>query len=113
MMNGIPDKHVYSDVTLRSAYYSLPVRANIAVLLHLVPLGDLYWAEAYVRNEGNKRGVLAEVKSRLRSIFLGRLAEEYKEPGKKARERAVNLVQLIKKVQKAEPIYNLEKHIPK
>ncbi len=53
---GIP-KHIYSDVSLRSKYYSLSVRANIAVLLYLVPLEDLFWAEEYVANEGNKRGV--------------------------------------------------------
>lgn len=94
LTRGIP-KHIYSDVSLRSKYYSLSVRANIAVLLYLVPLEDLFWAEEYVANEGNKRGVLAKVKSKLERKQLGNLVENYKEPGKKAKERAVKLVELL------------------
>ena len=77
--------------------YSLPVRANLLVLLRLVPLGDLYWAHHYIvygKYTKNKRDILDLTKRDLRSA-IGIKAENYKVPGKKARERAINLVELL------------------
>lgn len=99
----------------RSQYYSLSVRANLTVLLHLVPLADIYWAVEYIDNDYKRRGVLTAVKTK-----LGPLYDDYKEPGKKAKARAINLVNLIrplpqkfssgrsKTVQKTNSIYDVE-----
>lgn len=95
----------------RIEYYSLPIRANLLVLLRLVPLGDLYWAYHYILNGKNKRGVLAWTKMNLHKL-IGIKAEDYKEPGKKAQERAVNLAELLMPVAANAgpkmPIYDVE-----
>ncbi|MGN0946386.1 MAG: helix-turn-helix domain-containing protein [Megasphaera sp.] len=80
----------------RIEYYSLPIRANLLVLLRLVPLGDLYWAYHIIcdKYSQNKRDILTSTKEYLRSA-IGIKAEKYKAPGKKARERAINLVKLL------------------
>lgn len=75
---------------LRSEYYPLAVRANLTVLLHLVPLANIYWAAEYIHNDYKKRGILAAVKEK-----LGPKYDNYKEPGKKAKERAIRLVELL------------------
>ena len=93
-----------------------PVRANLLVLLHLVPLEDVYWAGYYILNGKKKRGVLAYTKNRLLSMMGGPRADAYKEPGKKAQERAVNLVELLRLPRKSKeeralikvPIYDVE-----
>lgn len=99
----------------RAEFYSLSVRANLTVLLRLVPLADIYWAVEYICNGYKRRGVLAAVKAK-----LGPLHDDYKEPGKKAKERAINLVNLIRPlppkfvsgrsriVQKTDPAYDVE-----
>lgn len=98
----------------RAEYYSLSVRANLTVLLHLVPLADIYWAVEYIGNDYKRRGVLAAVRAKLGPLH------DYKEPGKKAKERAINLVNLIRPlppkfvsgrsriVQKTDPAYDVE-----
>ena len=58
----------------RIEYYSFPIRANLLVLLRLVPLGALYWAHHI--------------------IICGKYSKN-KAPGKKTRERAINLVKLL------------------
>lgn len=75
---------------LRSEYYSLSVRANLTVFLHLVPLANIYWAAEYIDNGYKKRGIIAIVKEK-----LGPKYGNYKEPGKKAKERAIRLVELL------------------
>lgn len=74
----------------RIKHYSLPVRANLLVLLRLVPLGDLYWAYHIICDKYSKN----------------------KAPGKKARERAINLVKLLMLSEMDEdpkmPIYDVE-----
>lgn len=106
----------YVDHNWKKQSYSLPVRANLLVLLHLVPLEDLYWAGYYILNGKKKRGVLAYTKNRLLSMMGGPRADAYKEPGKKAQERAVNLVELLRLPRKSKeeralikvPIYDVE-----
>jgi transcriptional regulator with XRE-family HTH domain len=98
----------------RIKYYSLPVRANLLVLLRLVPLGDLYWAHRIIicdKYSKNKRDILNLTKEDLRSA-IGIKAENYKAPGKKTRERAINLVKLLMSSEIDEdpkmPIYDVE-----
>lgn len=93
----------------RRTVYALAVRANITVLLRMVPLADIYWAEAYLQNGRKKRGVLATTKSRL-ALLDQKMAESYKEPGKKAKERAINLVNLLQPAEKgikSQPVYDV------
>lgn len=94
--------------------YSLPVRANLLVLLRLVPLGDLYWAHHHIiygKYSKHKRDVLSLTKNDLRSA-IGIKAENYKAPGKKARERAINLVKLLMpsaiEADSKMPVYDVE-----
>ena len=84
----------YVDHNNHKKDYSLSARANLLVLLRLVSLEDLYWAYHYILNGKNKRGVLAWTKMNLHKL-IGIKAEDYKEPGKKAHERAVNLAELL------------------
>lgn len=94
----------------RNISYSKSVRANLLVLFHFVTLWDFYWAEEYLQNDKKKRGVLVKAKARIASIVPTQ-AENYKEPGKKAKERAVNLVKLLQPLSansSLSPIYDVE-----
>lgn len=109
----------------RIRYYTLPVRANILVLLHVVSLPALCWAWVYILHGENKRGVNKEVEDYLRRKSLITLAEEFKTPLKKEMHRAIELVKLLKLEthvrmgsqgqiesvlqKKLEPIYDVEK----
>ena len=102
------------DCNEHKEYYPLPVRANLLVLLHLVPTEDLYWANYYIGNGKNKRGVLTATKDKLLRIFGRRISDSYKEPGKKAQERAVNLAELLRpSTEPKMPVYNVEETLRK
>lgn len=97
----------------RNLYYSLPVRANIAVLMREVRLTSLYWSMYYAENGSKKRGVNARVKAFFH--MSKEEAEKFKPPSRKELERADNLVRLLmlskingKKVANKEPIYDVE-----
>lgn len=45
----------YADPQKRIQYYSLPVRANIAVLMYQVRLTSLYWQIYYIQNDFKKK----------------------------------------------------------
>ena len=97
----------------RSLYYSLPVRANIAVLMREVRLTSLYWSMYYAENGFKKRGVNARVKAFFH--MSKEEAEKFKTPSRKELERANNLVRLLmlskingKKVANKGPIYDVE-----
>lgn len=95
----------------RVQYYSLPVRANIAVLMRQVRLPSLYWRMYYAQNGFKKRGVIAKVKE----FFHMSAEEELKAPNRKELERGDNLVDLLtlntingKSVANKMPIYDVE-----
>ena len=97
----------------RSLYYSLPVRANIAVLMREVRLTSLYWSMYYAENGFKKRGVNARVKAFFH--MSKEEAEKFKPPSRKELERADNLIRLLmlskingKKVANKGPIYDVE-----
>ncbi|WP_444707262.1 helix-turn-helix domain-containing protein [Megasphaera elsdenii] len=102
------------DCNVHKEYYPLSVRANLLVLLHLVSTEDLYWAYFYVINGKNKRGVLTITKDKLLRIFGSRISDPYKEPGKKAQERAINLVELLRpSIESKIPVYDVEETLRK
>lgn len=82
----------YANPQKRIQYYSLPVRANIAVLMYQVRLTSLYWRMYYIQNGFKKRGVMAEVKH----FFHIPKEEVVKPPNRKELERCDNLVRLLK-----------------
>lgn len=95
----------------RVQYYSLPVRANIAVLMRQVRLPSLYWRMYYAQNGFKKRGVIAKVKE----FFHMSAEEKLKAPNRKELERGDNLVDLLtlntingKSVANKMPIYDVE-----
>lgn len=95
----------------RVQYYSLPVRANIAVLMRQVRLPSLYWRMYYAQNGFKKRGVIAKVKE----FFHMSAEEKLKAPNRKELERGDNLVDLLtlntingKCVANKMPIYDVE-----
>lgn len=97
----------------RSLYYSLPVRANIAVLIREVRLPSLYWSVYYAQNDFKKRGVNAKVKAFFH--MSKEEADKFKPPSRKELERADNLIRLLmlskingKKVANKGPIYDVE-----
>lgn len=97
----------------RSLYYSLPVRANIAVLIREVRLPSLYWSMYYAQNGFKKKGVIAKVKEFFH--MSEEEAEEYRPPSRKELERGDNLVDLLtlntingKSVANKMPIYDVE-----
>lgn len=97
----------------RHLYYSLPVRANITILMREVRLPSLYWSMYYAENGFKKRGVNARVKAFFR--MSEEEAEKFKPPSRKELERADNLVRLLmlskingKKVANKGPIYDVE-----
>ncbi len=103
----------YADPQKRVQYYSLPVRANIAVLMCQVRLSSLYWRMYYAQNGFKKRGVIAKVKEFFH--MSEEEAEEFKPPGRKELERGDNLVRLLTlskinytPVQKKALIYDVE-----
>ncbi|WP_302349358.1 helix-turn-helix domain-containing protein [uncultured Megasphaera sp.] len=97
----------------RSLYYSLPVRANIAVLIREVRLPSLYWSMYYAQNGFKKKGVIAKVKEFFH--MSEEEAEEFRPPSRKELERGDNLVDLLtlntingKSVANKMPIYDVE-----
>ncbi|MCI6750207.1 MAG: helix-turn-helix domain-containing protein [Megasphaera elsdenii] len=97
----------------RSLYYSLPVRANIAILIREVRLPSLYWSVYYAQNDFKKRGVNAKVKKFFH--MSKEESEEFKQPSRKELERGDNLMRLLtlskingKNVANKMPIYDVE-----
>lgn len=101
----------YANSVDRLHYYSLPVRANIAVLIRLVQLPHLYWSMYYAQNGLKKQGIMAKVKSLLHISE----AEDFKAPNRKELERSENLYKLLtlnlingEKLVNDHPVYDIE-----
>ena len=101
----------------RDIWYSLAARANIVFLLQIVPVEDLCWAICYLANDKKKRGILKRTQQYLANLGYD-VDKDYKGPGKKALERAFDLIELLKpekqdidnvRVIPKQPIYDVEK----
>lgn len=101
----------------RDIWYSLAARANIVFLLQVVPVEDLCWAICYLANDKKKRGILKRTQQYLANLGYD-VDKDYKGPGKKALERAFDLIELLKpekqdidnfRVIPKQPIYDVEK----
>ena len=101
----------------RDIWYSLAARANIVFLLQIVPVEDLCWAICYLANDKKKRGILKRTQQYLANLGYD-VYKDYKGPGKKALERAFDLIELLKpekqdidnfRVIPKQPIYDVEK----
>lgn len=101
----------------RDIWYSLAARANIVFLLQIVPVEDLCWAICYLANDKKKRGILKRAQQYLANLGYD-VDKDYKGPGKKALERAFDLIELLKpekqdidnfRVIPKQPIYDVEK----
>lgn len=100
----------YFEWESRKEYYSLPVRANIAVLMRMIKLPSFYWA-MYARDGYKKKGIIAKVKELLH------IPEEIvlKSPSPKELDRSDNLGKLLQldtvhneRVKKEIPVYDVE-----
>ena len=109
--------YYYFDYEPRENWSLLSARANIVFLLRSVPIEDLGWAICYLDNDEKKRGVLKKTQQYL-AKFGYDLNDDYKGPGKKAMERAINLVRLLRPEKRdpndfgiipKKPIYDVEK----
>ena len=101
----------------RDIWYSLAARANIVFLLQIVPVEDLCWAICYLANDKKKRGILKRTQQYFANLGYD-VDKDYKGPGKKALERAFDLIELLKpekqdidnfRVIPKQPIYDVEK----